>query len=570
MKNKISLKFFNIFFFISTFMIIFSGLYYQYNASNKTTSENFQKENYNTSLEIREKFRLIFDKLQYKFIKASGENLDKLDELYELYKNHKEDLNLTSIENELNKNVKFGKYQVFLINKDFIIEKASYEEDIGLDLGQFEVMKERVINIFDKKIENDISSPKIDLDSRLKRYLMKLSDDEKYILEIGFSLDYGDEIKNQAHYLMAGKNTTNLYLATEIFIQDINLKSKNFTSKKDHNEYSKVTTRNFLSEINLALKNESIKSLSQTDTRKFKISLNKKLEKILPLNEKLISFVDKKQKVMNFYSSTSSPFGKNSATILFIKTSFPLKPLDIHLRENLNTFMFITILLFFVLTFFEYFRRREVTLKITSITKMIKQNKIIEDESSAIKDISVLIDSYNQMLNNLNKQIKINKELSYIDSLTQIKNRKAYDEKIGELVSLHKRYGTVFSIAIFDVDDFKMVNDTYGHSFGDTVLKDIAKALKSSTRSTDMPFRIGGEEFIVIFPGSTLVESQIVIEKIRKKVDTHVNVEDSVKTTLSIGLTEISGDDSTDSIFKRIDKFLYISKKSGKDRVTSD
>lgn len=200
---------------------------------------------------------------------------------------------------------------------------------------------------------------------------------------------------------------------------------------------------------------------------------------------------------------------------------------------------------------------------------MIKNNEMIENQTSTIKDISTLIDSYNQMLTKLHRQIEINKELSYIDSLTEIRNRKAYDEKIEELVSLYKRYGTTFSIAIFDADDFKEINDTYGHSFGDTVLKNIAKALQSSIRNGDMVYRIGGEEFIVIFPSTSLEESKTVIEKIRKKIDISLNTENKVKITLSIGLTEISGHDSKDSIFKKIDEFLYVSKESGKNCVTS-
>jgi len=488
--------------------------------------------------------------------------------LYALYKNQKEDLNLTHIENELNKNVQFGRYEVFLINQDYIIEKASYEKEIGLNLGQFKPVKELLNTIFNKQIEVDISSPKLDLDSRLKRYLIKLSDDEKYILQLGFSLDYSDQVNKELQYLISDTSKTNLYLATEFFIQDINIKSTDFKSKDEHNEYCKILTQNFLSDINLALKDKNIENLAKIDTRK--INLNKTLEKIIPLNEKLISFVDKKQNTMNFYSSTGSLFGKNSATLLFIKTSFSLEPLDTNLRENLNTFLLITILVLFVLTFFEYFKKREITSKITSITKMIKNNEMIENENSNIKDISVLIDSYNQMLCKLNKQIKINKELSYVDSLTDIRNRKAYDEKIDEFVSLYERYATIFSIAIFDADDFKEINDTYGHSFGDIVLKDIAKALQSSIRKGDMLFRIGGEEFIVIFPNTNLAESKTVVEKIRNKVDRNLNVEGRIKITLSIGLTEISDGDCKDSIFKKIDKFLYISKKTGKNKITSD
>lgn len=567
LNNKISLKAFNVFVFVSLFIVIFSGLYYQYNAANHSTSANFHNNNYNKSLEIREKFRLIFDKLEYQFIQAEAENLEKLDLLSELYGNQKENFDLKNAENILNKNVQFGKYEIFMINKDYIIEKASYEKEIGLNLGQFKIVKDLFDDMFSKKIKVDISSPKLDIDSRLKRYLIKLSGDQKYILQIGFSLDYSSEINKQLHYLSSDTSKTSLYLATEFFIQDIDVKSGDFKSKDEHNEYCRKVTKEFLLDINIALKDPKIEQLANIDTRT--ISLNKALEKIIPLNETLISFVDKQDNRVNFYSATGSLFGKESGTLLFIKTSFPLAPLDKSLKNNLNTFLFITILVLLFLIIFECFKQKQITSKITSITKVIKNNEMINDETSAIKDISVLIDSYNQMLSELNYQIKMNKELSYIDSLTEIKNRKAYDEKIEELVSLYERYDTTFSIAIFDADDFKEINDTYGHSFGDTVLKNIAKALQSSIRNGDMVYRIGGEEFIVIFPSTTLEESKTVIEKIRKKVDISLNTENKVKVTLSIGLTEISAQDSKDSIFKKIDRFLYVSKGSGKNCVTS-
>ncbi|WP_299667416.1 hypothetical protein [uncultured Psychromonas sp.] len=88
-----------------------------------------------------------------------------------------------------------------MINKEYIIEKASYEKEIGLNLGQFKSVKNLFDEIFNKTINIDISSPKLDMDSRLKRYLIKLSDDGKYILQIGFSLDYSNEINKQLPYL---------------------------------------------------------------------------------------------------------------------------------------------------------------------------------------------------------------------------------------------------------------------------------------------------------------------------------------------------------------------------------
>ncbi|MEL0658243.1 GGDEF domain-containing protein [Psychromonas arctica] len=568
MNKKISLKAFNAFFFASLFIIVFSGLYYQYTASNKITSVNFKNSNYTKSLEMREKFRSIFDKLEYQFIQAEGQNIDKLEQLSTLYNNQKEHLNLKKMEDELNRNVNFGKYDIFMINQDYIIEKASYEKEIGLNLGQFKSVKELFDKIFNKTIKLDISSPKLDLDSRLKRYLIKVSDDGKYILQIGFSLDYSKEINKQLHYLLTETSQTNLYLATEFFIQDINIKSKDFKSKAEHNEYTKALTQRFLSDINLALKNKEIEKLATSDTRK--ISLNKTLVKLIPLNEKLISFTDKKKNTLNFYSSTGSLFGEKSDTLLFIKTSFPLAPLDSDLRANLNTFLFISILILLVLTLFEYYKKREITSKISAITNMIKDNKMIENETSSIKDISDLIGSYNKTLNNLHKQININKSLSYTDFLTGIKNRKAYDESIEKLISQYKRYGTTFSLAIFDADDFKKINDNYGHSFGDTVLKNIANALKSNIRDGDMLFRIGGEEFIIIFPSTNLENSKQAIEHIRKNIDLSLNTNNKPTLTLSIGLTEVTSQDSKDSIFKRVDTFLYVSKKNGKNTVTSD
>ena len=568
LNKKISLKAFNAFFFASLFIIVFSGLYYQYTASNKITSVNFKNSNYTKSLEMREKFRSIFDKLEYQFIQAEGQNIDKLEQLSTLYNNQKSHLNLKQMEDELNRNVNFGKYEIFMINQDYIIEKASYEKEIGLNLGQFKSVKELFDKIFNKTIKLDISSPKLDLDSRLKRYLIKVSDDSKYILQIGFSLDYSKEINKQLHYLLTETSQTNLYLATEFFIQDINIKSKDFKSKAEHNEYTKALTQRFLSDINLALKNKEIEKLAASDTRQ--ISLNKTLVKLIPLNEKLISFTDKKKNTLNFYSSTGSLFGEKSDTLLFIKTSFPLAPLDSDLRANLNTFLFISILILLVLTLFEYYKKREITSKISAITNMIKDNKMIENETSSIKDISDLIGSYNKTLNNLHKQININKSLSYTDFLTGIKNRKAYDESIEKLISQYKRYGTTFSLAIFDADDFKKINDNYGHSFGDTVLKNIANALKSNIRDGDMLFRIGGEEFVLIFPSTNLENSKQAIEHIRKNIDLSLNTKNKPTITLSIGLTEVTSQDNKDSIFKRVDTFLYVSKKNGKNTMTSD
>ena len=92
------------------------------------------------------------------------------------------------------------------------------------------------------------------------------------------------------------------------------------------------------------------------------------------------------------------------------------------------------------------------------------------------------------------------KDMSETDQLTQIFNRRVILEKVEEYTALAKRYGTAFSLVIFDIDHFKAVNDTFGHNVGDIVLRQLTDNVKSRIRSTDIFGRWGGEEFIILVP----------------------------------------------------------------------
>ncbi|PLY12845.1 MAG: GGDEF domain-containing protein, partial [Sulfurimonas sp.] len=175
--------------------------------------------------------------------------------------------------------------------------------------------------------------------------------------------------------------------------------------------------------------------------------------------------------------------------------------------------------------------------------------------------------AYNKLLTNLHNKIKKNRELIRIDFLTKAKNRKAYHENVLELLSLYKRYQIPFSIMLFDIDNFKEVNDTYGHSVGDDVLKDITRLVKSEIRESDFLYRVGGEEFVVLFPQTSLQSAKKVAEKIRKIIQNNLNTIENRTITVSIGVCEVEADDIGDSLYKKVDQLLYKSKKSGKNRV---
>jgi len=201
------------------------------------------------------------------------------------------------------------------------------------------------------------------------------------------------------------------------------------------------------------------------------------------------------------------------------------------------------------------------------INPIILINKKITEKNYTYSDF-LLIDINNIDIN-LVDNIKQIEEQIYIDELTQLNNRKAYNKKLGELLVTFKRYKSIFSIMMYDIDDFKMVNDRYGHDIGDELLYKMSKLIKSSIRESDYIFRIGGEEFIILFAEMPLKESIKVAEKIRRNVEKNLKLVKNKKITISIGLTQVQMYDDEDSIYKRVDRLMYISKKEGKNRITT-
>ncbi|XPV69093.1 MAG: diguanylate cyclase [Halarcobacter sp.] len=193
---------------------------------------------------------------------------------------------------------------------------------------------------------------------------------------------------------------------------------------------------------------------------------------------------------------------------------------------------------------------------------LITKDMLIDEVNKRTRALQI----QNQRLKKIHRKLK---EQTNKDALTKIYNRKFYNQKIKEMISLYKRYNQTFSFLIFDIDNFKKVNDTYGHDKGDLVLKEATKTVNEAIRTNDYFFRIGGEEFVVLLSETNLSDSKEAAEKIRVLISEKVNCIENEIITISIGLTEINKDDDCLSIFKRADRLLYEAKRDGKNQVKS-
>ena len=162
------------------------------------------------------------------------------------------------------------------------------------------------------------------------------------------------------------------------------------------------------------------------------------------------------------------------------------------------------------------------------------------------------------------------KKESNTDFLTQLYNRRYFIEKSQEFINLSKRSEINSSILMIDIDDFKFVNDTFGHDVGDKVLKNIAFTLKQQGRETDICARIGGEEFCIFLPQTEARGASLLADRIRESVESLVTSSHicDVRATISIGLCEIDRESfHIMTTIKHADRALYFAKEQGKNQV---
>ena len=203
--------------------------------------------------------------------------------------------------------------------------------------------------------------------------------------------------------------------------------------------------------------------------------------------------------------------------------------------------------------------RQSPELLVDMMSRMIEANTQMRQRLSLAE--GALADQAKRIASTLNE--------ARTDALTGLPNRRMFDEELSRRHAEFKRYGTAYTLLLFDIDHFKKFNDTYGHLAGDEVLKHIARTVGHTLRETDILARTGGEEFAVIFAATKGRDSHLAADRVRAAVEaTNTSYEDqSLIVTISCGLAEPNDVESEEDLLRRSDEALYASKNAGRNCV---
>lgn len=212
-----------------------------------------------------------------------------------------------------------------------------------------------------------------------------------------------------------------------------------------------------------------------------------------------------------------------------------------------------------------------VTARLESVSKQMcefrarEQSRLVEYHGRA-EHMRARIADLERETHDLHSKLDLEKHGARLDPLTGVANRKSFEERFAREIARRAQGGPSAVMLLWDIDSFKVINDSYGHRAGDRVLQSVAGCFTEALRATDFVARIGGEEFAVLLIGLRLAEAVNVANQVRTAVERlrfHFRGT-PVRVTASCGLTELLEDDASEGAFDRADAALYRAKNGGK------
>ncbi len=202
----------------------------------------------------------------------------------------------------------------------------------------------------------------------------------------------------------------------------------------------------------------------------------------------------------------------------------------------------------------------------TKLQKILDELEVLRRENELLTSE---IRKYHSDVVRLQGELMTARTEAQIDFLTGLVNRRRFERALEEMINDYQKMNYPFALLLFDLDNFQQINDKYGPTAADQILKEIALILKTFLRAKNIPARIGSDEFAVIIPGATAKEGEIVANRLRNTIQnrTFSTLEDDIKLTASFGVTGVRKDDTIDTIFARVEKALSEAKTQGKNQV---
>ena len=475
------------------------------------------------------------------------------------------DRDLIPIYREINRDKIFGSYDIFLIDKKRVIRRATLAMDIGLDFHNYPF----AIKVFDM-IENrvlpyHVSQPMyMPPTNDFRRYFLALSKNGTFYVQISHNYAPDQDFELRIRRIREKDShirSLELYFLTNGMINSIGDKSR-YKNKEKYFQRLEEDKRAFLcryaEEMEIPL---DIENVMKDPEKIHTLFAQKKLQyKVIPSGEHAV-----------VYSATENIFNDrmNRETII-LRMEYDLSDLYQAYRSAQGKMHFVLFIITLVLLLMIYGIKVLLVDRIRRIVYSLKHDEEVHIDPPEIEEFRQLVTAINVYRKKLSKQNRELEILTLIDPLTGAYNRRYFSRMLEEMIYEYARFQKKFALLLFDVDNFKSINDNYGHDVGDEVLVELSNQIRRHIRKNDHFFRIGGEEFaLIVSPVEGLEDVVKKAESLRESI-ARQSFGPGLKVTISIGVSIYKDGDDSVSLFKRVDSYLYRSKKRGKNITTSD